>query len=138
LSKHATLNDDTTFEIWFKTLSTTQEKVIFHRHLKKSESQSQKAFSILKNAVLNQPFEITIKNTPYIRKLFTDMLFWLTFENIGGEGEVSKNPYTFAEDDKLAEEDDKENVYDEKLEQICQLSVITLSDIFIYYVSFLY
>jgi len=39
----------------------------------------------MKNAVLNQPFELKEKNYNLVRKLFADHLFWLTFENLNSE-----------------------------------------------------
>lgn len=82
-----TNDDESTFELWFKIISALQEKVIFNPYLQKNEVQTQRAFINLKNAILNQPFQINQRSSQYIRKLFSDMLFWLTYENICQEKE---------------------------------------------------
>jgi hypothetical protein len=48
---------------------------------------------------LNQPFEIQEKNYNYIRKLFADSLFWVTFENMDLEGQSMRKANSVAEND---------------------------------------
>mmetsp|Transcript_43349 Transcript_43349/g.41762 ORF Transcript_43349/g.41762 Transcript_43349/m.41762 type:complete len:163 (+) Transcript_43349:2342-2830(+) len=112
-------------------LQTLHEKVILNPKLQKNFQLAQKAFNCLKNALFNQPFDIDLKNQNYIRKLFSDTIFWLTFENIA--------VYQFSlpakdQQDSLHEEAD---ISDDNLEAFCGICVTSLSDIFIYYISHL-
>jgi hypothetical protein len=43
---------------------------------------SQQAFNILKNAVLNHPFEISQAKFNMLRKLFSELLFSQTFDTL--------------------------------------------------------
>lgn len=91
-----------------------------------------RTFSILKNTVLNQPFEINEKNYNFIQRLFEDNLLWMTFESMNAEKK---------ELDKVSKEKDDLLIkasFDDSLEQACIFSVNTLTDIFIYYISMIY
>lgn len=82
IHKPHTINDEAAFDVWFKLIQLLQEKIIFHPTFKFFEELPQRSFNILKNAVLNQPFEISDQTYNFIRKLFAENILLLSFENL--------------------------------------------------------
>lgn len=81
LSRQKIMNDETKQDIWFKVIQVLQEKVIFNPILAKFEEIIFQSFNVLKNLAMNHPFDLEQKNYILIQKLFSDILFWQTFES---------------------------------------------------------
>lgn len=82
LSRQVLINEESKQNLWFKIILTLQEKVLFNPQTKKYEMTSIQGFNVIKNMVLNHPFEIEAQNFKLVRRLFSDVLFWQTFENL--------------------------------------------------------
>ncbi len=63
-------------------IQNLQEKVLYNTNTKKFKNVSIQAFNVLKNLAMNHPFELELKNQSQVKKLFADILFWQTFENL--------------------------------------------------------
>ena len=55
---------------------------MFNPICKKYENASIQAFNVMKNMILNHPFEVEPENFKLVKQLFSDILFWQTFEKL--------------------------------------------------------
>ncbi|CDW90832.1 sec7 domain containing protein [Stylonychia lemnae] len=153
LQRQILINEENKLEIWFKLIQTLQEKILYNQVTKRHEIVAIQGFNVVKNLVLNHPFDIDTKNFTYIRRLFADILFWQTFENLSQE--IPPSNAIGSQSSKAIEEvkkqsstavalnnDDSDEEFDEniesQLEATCQFCVNNLSDIFIYYISIIF
>ena len=70
------------------------------------------AFNVIKNGSLSHPFEIQQSNYKLIRKVFSDILFAQTYENINNEvktpGKELSSKNRLEENSKQGDNDDEE------------------------------
>eukprot|EP00347_Sterkiella_histriomuscorum_P023819 403333278 len=146
LQKQMLMSDEAKRDHWFKMISIMQDKILFNPVLRSFEMTSIQCVSAIKNLALNHPFQIEKESLKYIKKLFSDILYKQTFENLNQEqiqqsNQGSNQLQKLKEEVKAASnhssknEEDIQESAEEQLEQLCQICVNNISDIFIYYVS---
>ena len=76
LQNHALLDPELRVELWFRTLQTLQQQVLFTPYVHQFMGLTLQGFNLLKNSVLSHPFELKHASSyATIRKLFAEILF---------------------------------------------------------------